>query len=112
MKYLIMHKTDGTPPTPEMLAGIGRYMEEQAKDGTLLAAEGIDPSADAARLEFRAGKRTAVDAPFTEAKEVVGGFAIVQARSLDEAIDLATRFGAVCTHATEIQVHQIAEFGG
>ena len=46
-----------------------------------------------------------------EAKEVVGGFAVVQARSLDEAVEVASRFGAVCTHATEIQVHQIAEFG-
>ncbi len=112
MKFMIMHKTDGSAPTPEMLAGIGRFMEEQARAGVLLAAEGIDPSAEAARLQFKAGTRTAVDAPFTEAKEVVGGFAIVQARSLDEAVELASRFGAVCSHATEIQVHQIGEFNG
>ena len=112
MKFVILHKTDGTPPTPEMLAGIGRFMEEQARAGVLLAAEGIDPSGRAARLQFKAGRRTAVDAPFAEAKEVVGGFAVVQARSLDDAVELASRFGAVCTHATEIQVHQIGEFDG
>ena len=112
MKFLIMHKTDGSPATPEMLEGIGRFMGEQAQAGTLLVAEGIDPIAPAARLQFRSGKRTAVDAPFAEAKEVVGGFAVVQARSLDEAVELASRFGAVCTHATEIQVLQIGEFEG
>ena len=112
MKYLIMHRTDGTPATPEMLAGIGRFMEAQAKAGRLLAAEGVDPAAGAARLQFRAGKRTGVDAPFAEAKEVVGGFAVVQARSLDDAVELASQFGSVCTHATEIQVLQIAELGG
>jgi hypothetical protein len=110
MKYLIMHTTDGTAMTPEAMAGVGRFMEEQARAGTLLAAEGIDPSADGARVTFRDGKRTAIDAPFTEAKEVVGGFAVVQAGSLDEAVELASRFGAVCTHATEIRVLQLLDF--
>ncbi len=112
MKYVIMHKTDGSAPTPEMLSEIGRFMEEQSRAGVLVAAEGVDPSGGSARLSFKHGKRTATDAPFAEAKEVVGGFAVVLARSLEEAVELANRFGAVCTHATEIEVHQIAEFGG
>ncbi len=55
MKFVIMHKTDGTPPTPEMLAGIGRFMEEQAGAGVLLAAEGVDRGAPPG-LELEPGR--------------------------------------------------------
>ena len=110
MKFMIMHKTDGSPVTPEMGAAIGQFMEEQARAGVLLAAEGLDPNAGAARLVCKGGKVVSTDAPFTEAKELIGGFAVLQARSLDEAVELASRFAGACTHATEIQVHQVAEF--
>ncbi len=80
------------------------------RDGVLLAAEGIDQRTPGARLRFSAGKRTVTDAPFAEAKEVVGGFAIIQARSLDDAIEAAERFAAACTNAVEVEVHPLAEF--
>jgi hypothetical protein len=79
------------------------------KNGTLLAAEGVLPSSYGARLRYEGGKRTVTDGPFTEAKEVIAGFALVQVKSKDEAIELAARFAEIIGD-TEVEIRQVAEF--
>ena len=76
------------PPKPEDFAAMQQYNEELGKKGILLAAEGLTPSSQGTRVKFSGDERVVVDGPFTESKELVGGYMIVQARSLDEAVDL------------------------
>ena len=94
MKFLSMYKSveRNTPPTAEEMAAMGKLIEEGMKAGWLLATEGCLPSALGARVRRSGGNVTVTDGPFTEAKEVVGGFAILKADSKEEAIQLATDF--------------------
>ncbi|MCC6198581.1 MAG: hypothetical protein IT518_29380 [Burkholderiales bacterium] len=94
MRFLMMIKGNpdyeaGKPPSPALMEGMGRLAEEMTRAGVLLASEGLAPSSQGARVRLVAGKRSVIDGPFAEAKEVVGGFAIVEARSRAEAVDLA-----------------------
>src|ERR1700682_4431211 len=91
MKFLSMYKSveRNTPPSPEEM---GKLVEEGMKAGWLLATEGCLPTALGARVRKSNGKVTVTDGPFTEAKEVVGGFAILRANSKAEAIQLAKDF--------------------
>ena len=83
MRFLSVYKTSerGVPPTQEEMAKMGRLIEEEMKAGHLLAVDGCLPSATGARVRLSNGKVTVTDGPFTEAKEVVGGIAILQANS-------------------------------
>jgi len=81
----------GPPPTPEAFAAMQEYNEELAKAGILLAAEGLTPTSKGARVKFSGDKRTVIDGPFAETKEVVAGFTIIKANSLEEAIELVKR---------------------
>jgi hypothetical protein len=81
-----------TPPTPEEMASMGRLIEEGMKSGRLLATEGCLPSAAGARVRVDSGEYTVSDGPFTESKEVVGGFAIIDASSKAAAIDYVKEF--------------------
>jgi hypothetical protein len=94
MKFLSMYKSveRNTPPTAEEMAAMGKLIEEGMKAGWLLATEGCLPSALGARVRRSGGNVTVTDGPFTEAKEVVGGFAILKANSKEEAIQLAKDF--------------------
>jgi hypothetical protein len=94
MRFLSIYKSTerGVPPTLEEMAKMGKLVEEGTKAGFLLAAEGCMPSATGARVRLSSGKITVTDGPFTEAKEVVGGLAILQANSKAEAIELARQF--------------------
>ena len=94
MRFLSIYKTveRNAPPTPEEMAKMGKLVEEGIKAGWLLATEGCLPSALGARVRSSGGKLTVTDGPFTEAKEVVGGFAILEANSKEEAIKLAKNF--------------------
>jgi hypothetical protein len=94
MRYLSIYKTveRPTPPSPEEMARMGRLVEEGMKAGYLLAVEGCMPSATGARVRLANGKVTVVDGPFTEAKEVVGGLAILKADSKEAAVELAKQF--------------------
>ena len=94
MKFLSMFKSveRNTPPTAEEMAAMGKLIEEGMKAGWLLATEGCLPSALGARVRRSGGNVTVTDGPFTEAKEVVGGFAILKANSKEEAIQLAKDF--------------------
>ena len=81
----------GPPPTPEAFAAMQEYNEELAKAGILLAAEGLTPTSKGARVKFSGDKRTVIDGPFAETKEVVAGFTIIKANSLEEAIEVVKR---------------------
>ena len=114
MRYMLMHKlNDADPaqwaPTPQFLARMGAFMTEVNKAGVLLAAEGLAPSsAGAAVIRVKNGAQTVVDGPFAEAKEVVGGFAIVQVRDHAEAVEWAQRFAALFDDV-EIEVRKVGE---
>jgi hypothetical protein len=94
MRFLSIYKSPerNAPPSQEEMAKMGKLVEEGMKAGWLLATEGCLPSALGARVRNSSGKLTVTDGPFTEAKEVVGGFAILQANSKAEAIQLAKDF--------------------
>jgi hypothetical protein len=94
MRFLSIYKTveRNTPPTPEEMAAMSKLIEEGMRAGWLLATEGCLPTALGARVRRSEGKVTVTDGPFTETKEVVGGFAILKANSKAEAIELAKTF--------------------
>ncbi|HEY3107122.1 MAG TPA: YciI family protein [Chloroflexota bacterium] len=110
MRFLSIYKSveRGTPPTAEEMAAMGKLIEEAARAGWLLATEGCLPSALGARVRLADGKVTVTDGPFTEAKEVVGGFAILQAESKEEAIELTRRFLDVAGEG-ECELRQLYE---
>jgi hypothetical protein len=113
MRFLLVHrldesKPDAYSPSAEVVAGVGRMMGEMTKAGVLLAAEGVLPSSTGALVRSSGGKRTVTDGPFTEAKEVIGGFALLQVRSKEEAVEWAGRFAEVIGDV-EVEVRQVAE---
>jgi hypothetical protein len=113
VRFLVMHKSNeeneaGVPPSPELVEEMGTLMEESAREGVLLAAEGVHPSSRGARLSFSGGKRTVTDGPFAEAKELIAGFAVLQVESKEEAIEWATRFADVIGDV-DIEVRQVVE---
>ena len=79
------------PPTPEAFAAMQQYNEQLVKAGILLAAEGLTPTSKGARVKFSGDARIVTDGPFAETKEVVAGFSIIQAKSLEEAIEWVKR---------------------
>lgn len=97
MRFLSIYKTAerSTPPTTEEMATMGQLIEEAMREGWLLATEGCLPSALGARVRRSRDTVTVSDGPFTESKEVVGGFALMEAASKEEAIELCRRFLAV-----------------
>jgi hypothetical protein len=110
MRFLTIYKTaeTGVPPTTEAMAKMGQLIEEMTKAGTLLATEGCLPSSKGARVRLANGKLTVTDGPFTESKEVIGGFALIQAKSKEDAIELTKRFLRVAGDG-ESEIRQIAE---
>jgi hypothetical protein len=103
----------GVPPTQEEIDRMGKFIEEIASSGVLLAADGLLASSTGARVRRSGGKITVTDGPFTEAKELIGGFAIVQLNSKAEAIEIAKRFLDVAGDGeSEIrQMYDQAAFG-
>jgi hypothetical protein len=110
MKFLSIYKSAerGVPPSQEEMSRMGQLIEKGMKDGTLLATEGCLPSALGARVRFSGGKLTVTDGPFTEAKEVIGGFAILRANSKAEAIEMAKNFLQVAGEG-ECELRQVYE---
>jgi hypothetical protein len=94
MRFLSIYKTaeTGVPPTAEHMAEMGKFCEESAKAGVLLATEGCLPSAMGARVRLSSGKLAVTDGPFTESKELIAGFALLEVKSKEEAIELTKRF--------------------
>jgi hypothetical protein len=94
MKVMLLLKGDPRGrdlPQEELIGAMLRYNEELVKAGVLLAAEGLYDSSTGARVVYKAGRRTVVDGPFTEAKELIAGFMLIQVKSMDEAIEWAKR---------------------
>jgi len=96
MRFILMgmatqESEAGPPPKPEAFVAMQEYNEDLAKRGILLAAEGLAPTAKGARVTFNDEERIVTDGPFAEAKEVVAGFSIIKANSLEDAIDLVKR---------------------
>ena len=96
MKVMVIVKATnnseaGMLPTEELLADMGTFNEELVKAGVMLAGEGLQPSAKGKRIRFVAGRRTVVDGPFPQTKELVAGYWIWQVRSMDEAVEWARR---------------------
>jgi hypothetical protein len=81
----------GKMPTQDLLAAMGRYNEELVKAGIMLSGEGLQPSSKGKRIEMSGGKRTVVDGPFAETKELIAGFWTWQVRSMEEAVEWARR---------------------
>src|SRR5215470_2030487 len=95
MRFLSVYKSskpEGTPPTQQEMAEMGKLIEDMTKSGVLLATEGCLPSAFGAKVRLANGNITVTDGPFTEAKEVIGGFALLQVNSKAEAIEHTKRF--------------------
>jgi hypothetical protein len=110
MKFLSIYKSPerNVAPSQEEMAQMGKLIEEGMKAGWLVATEGCLPSALGARVRMDNGKLSVTDGPFTEAKELVGGFAILQAKSKEEAIELAKDFLKVVGQG-ECEVRQLYE---
>jgi hypothetical protein len=112
MKFLSIYKTAerNAPPSEEEMSKMGKLIEEGFKAGWLLATEGCLPSALGARVRLGGGKLTVTDGPFTEAKELVGGFAILRTDSKEQAIELAKQFLPVAGDG-ECELRQLYEAG-
>jgi hypothetical protein len=114
MRFMILVKADrdteaGVLPSEEILAEMGKYNEELAKAGVLLAGEGLQPSSKGARVRFSGGKRTVIDGPFTEAKELIAGFWMIQVKSKEEAIEWVKRCPNPTAGEAEIEIRQVFE---
>jgi len=95
MRFLSMIRLDetrGQVPSEQLMNDMGKLMDEMTRDGSLVRTAGLRPTAEGARVRLRQGKLSAVDGPFTETKEVIGGFAILEAKSMQDAIELTKRF--------------------
>ena len=96
MRFIVMgmatnESEAGPPPKPEAFVAMQKYNEEAVKAGILLAAEGLTPSSKGVRVKVSGTKRTVIDGPFAESKEVVAGFSIIKVNSLEEAIEWVKR---------------------
>ena len=109
MKFLCLYKPskpEGTPPTQREMDEMGKLIEEGMKSGSLLATEGCLPSAKGARVRLSGGKYTVTDGPFTESKELVAGFALIRAKSKEDAIEQTKNFLKVAGDG-ETEIRQI-----
>jgi len=114
MRFLVMVKATpeseaGVMPSQQLLAEMGRYNEELVKAGVLLAAEGLKPSSKGAKVRFSGTKRTVVDGPFAETKELIAGFWLIQVKSMEEAIEWVKRCPNPMEGESEIEIRQVFE---
>jgi len=99
----------GVMPSQKLLAEMGKFNEELAKAGVLLAAEGLQPTSKGARVRFSGDKRTVIDGPFAETKELIGGFWLWQVKSKEEAIEWVKRCPNPHDGESEIEIRQVFE---
>jgi|ERR1051325_9407445 hypothetical protein len=114
MRFVVFVKANkdteaGVMPTQQELADMGQFNEELVKAGIMLAGEGLHPSAKGARIKFSGDKRTVVDGPFAETKELVAGFWIIQVKSKEEAIEWMKRCPNPTGAEGELEIRQIFE---
>ena len=111
MRFMMLVKADknseaGILPDEKLLAEMGKYNESLLKAGVLLAGDGLQPTSKGARVKFSAGKPKVTDGPFTETKELVAGYWVIQVKSKEEAVEWAKR---VPFHEGEIEIRQVFE---
>ncbi|MGH3517972.1 MAG: YciI family protein [Haloechinothrix sp.] len=115
MRFVIIRKADqdteaGVLPSKELLESMIQYNEELAKAGVLLAGEGLQPSSKGARVSFSDGQPTVTDGPFTEAKELIAGFTMIEVASKQEAIEWVKRWPAIDGDGqVELELRQVFE---
>ena len=99
----------GVLPSEAMLTAMGKFNEELVKAGVMLAGEGLQPSSKGARVRFSGDKRTVIDGPFTETKELIAGFWLLQVKSKEEAIEWIKRSPNPFDGESEIEIRQVFE---
>lgn len=115
MRFMVIVKATkeseaGVLPDQKLLADMGKYNEELVKAGVMLAGEGLQPSSKGARVRFSGGKRTVIDGPFSETKELIAGFWLFQVKSLEEAIEWVKRCpNPHPNQESEIEIRQVFE---
>jgi hypothetical protein len=115
MRFMIIVRANkdteaGVLPEEKLIAEMATYHEQLAKAGVLLDASGLQPSSKGARIKFSGGKRTVIDGPFTEAKELIAGYTLIQVKSREEAMEWAKRFPSpMGDRDGEIEIRQLYE---
>ena len=114
MRFMVIVKADenseaGVMPSEELLAAMGAYNEELVKAGVMLAGEGLHPSSKGVRVKFSGKDRSVIDGPFTETKELIAGYWLIQTKSLDEAIEWVKRCPNPMEGESEIEIRQVFE---
>ena len=116
MRFMVMVKANkdseaGAPPDEKLMTEMGKFNEELVKAGIMLAGEGLQPSSKGARVRFSGTKRTVIDGPFAETKELIAGFWLWQVKSMDEAIEWVKRCPNPFpgTEESEIEIRQVYE---
>ena len=114
MRFMIIVKADknseaGVMPSQKLLAEMSKYNEELVKAGVLLAGEGLQPSSKGARVKISGNKRTVIDGPFAETKELIAGFWLFQVKSKEEAIEWVRRCPNPMEGDSEIEIRQLFE---
>ena len=115
MRFMVMvmatkESEAGIPPKPEAYAAMGKYNAELVKAGVLLAAEGLAASSKGARVKFSGDKRTVIDGPFTETKELIAGFTIIQVKSREEAIEWVKRVPNIFPNGeAEVEIRKLMD---
>jgi hypothetical protein len=112
MRVMVMVKANkdseaGVLPSPKLLAEMGKFNQELIKAGVLLGADGLKPSSKGKRVRFSGEKRTVIDGPFSETKELVGGYWLWQVKSMDEAVEWLKR--APFDRETEVEIRPVLE---
>lgn len=112
MRFMVIVKANadseaGVMPSEQVLAEMGNFNDELVKAGIMLAGEGLHPSSNGVRLRFSGSKRTLIDGPFTETKELIAGFWLIQVKSLEEAVEWFKR--APMGDDAELEIRQVFE---
>jgi hypothetical protein len=114
MRFMILIKASkeseaGVLPSEQLLTEMGRFNEELVRAGVMLAGEGLQPSSKGARVKFAGAKRTVLDGPFAETKELIAGFWLWQVKSMDEAIEWVKRIPNPTGQEGEVEIRQVFE---
>jgi hypothetical protein len=114
MRFMVMVKANedteaGVMPSEEELAAMGAFNEQLVQAGIMLAGDGLHPSSRGARVHFSGDKRTVVDGPFTEAKELIAGYWIIEVKSLEEAVEWVKRVPNPTGAESQIEIRQVFE---
>jgi len=114
MRFMVIVKADenseaGEMPSEQMLAEMGAYNEELVKAGVMLAGEGLHPSSKGVRVQFSGKDRSVIDGPFTETKELIAGYWLIQTKTLEEAIEWVKRCPNPMEGESQIEIRQVFE---